>query len=61
MAAATMKGTRPRDWVDLVLAVSVLVSPWMAAAWTRVVFGALAVAMSACTLWDWHHTLRARA
>ena len=61
MAAATMKGKRPQDWVELVLAVAVLVSPWMTAVLTRVVFGTLAVAMSACTLWDWHHTLRARA
>ena len=61
MAAAMLKGRKPQDWANLVLAVAVFVSPWMTAAWTHVVLGMAAVAMSAWALWDCRHTLRARA
>ena len=68
--AAIVRFTQWEEWINLILGLWVMVSPWVlgfaamaAAMWGHVVIGAAIVALAALELWmsDYHHTPHVKA
>jgi hypothetical protein len=68
--AAIIRFTQWEEWINLILGLWVMVSPWVlgfaamaAAMWGHVVIGAAIVVLAALELWmsDYHHTPHVKA